>query len=81
MYLIEPNLLLILKLSPHSVNSTSSFINHPKKRVANPLTALINFLKSPSYLTHKTVFYAIGGVNYIAENAKPNLSRNSKVGN
>ena len=48
MYLLEPNLLLILKLSPHSVNSTSSFINHPKKRVANPLTALVSFLKSPS---------------------------------
>ena len=37
-----------------------------KSRVANLLTALVNFLKSPSNSTHKAVFYAIGGVSYIA---------------
>jgi hypothetical protein len=37
-----------------------------KSRVANLLTALVNFLKSSSNSTHKAVFYAIGGVSYIA---------------
>ena len=37
-----------------------------KSRVANLLTALVNFLKSPSNSTHKVVFYAIGGVSYLA---------------
>jgi hypothetical protein len=37
-----------------------------KSRVANLLTALVNFLKSPSNQAHKAVFYAIGGVSYIA---------------
>jgi len=37
-----------------------------KSRVANLLTALVNFLKSPSNSTHKAVFYAIGGVSYIS---------------
>jgi hypothetical protein len=37
-----------------------------KSRVANILTALVNFLKSPSNSTHEAVFYAIGGVSYIA---------------
>ena len=37
-----------------------------KSRVANLLTALVNFLKSPSNSTHKVVFYTIGGVSYLA---------------
>jgi hypothetical protein len=37
-----------------------------KSRVANLLTALVNFLKSPSNQAHKAVFYTIGGVSYIA---------------
>ena len=37
-----------------------------KSRVANLLTALVNFLKSPNNSTHKVVFYAIGGVSYLA---------------
>jgi hypothetical protein len=37
-----------------------------KSRVANLLTALVNFLKSSSNSTHKAVFYTIGGVSYIA---------------
>ena len=37
-----------------------------KSRVANLLTALVNFIKSPSNQAHKAVFYAIGGVSYIA---------------
>ena len=37
-----------------------------KSRVANLLTALVNFLKSPSNSTHKVVFYTIGGVSYVA---------------
>jgi len=37
-----------------------------KSRVANLLTALVNFLKSPSNATHRVVFYTIGGVSYLA---------------
>jgi hypothetical protein len=37
-----------------------------KSRVANLLTALANFLKSPSNSTHRVVFYTIGGVSYLA---------------
>jgi hypothetical protein len=37
-----------------------------KSRVANLLTALVNFLKSPSNSTNKVVFYTIGGVSYLA---------------
>jgi len=37
-----------------------------KSRVANLLTALVNFLKSPSNQAQKAVFYATGGVSYIA---------------
>jgi len=37
-----------------------------KSRVANLLTALVNFLKSPSSATHRVVFYTIGGVSYLA---------------
>jgi hypothetical protein len=37
-----------------------------KSRVANLLTALVNFLKSPSNSTHRVVFYTIGGVSYLA---------------
>ena len=37
-----------------------------KSRVANLLTALVNFLKSPSNSTHKVVFYTISGVSYLA---------------
>ncbi len=37
-----------------------------KCRVVNLLTALVNFLKSPSNSTHKVVFYTIGGVSYLA---------------
>jgi len=37
-----------------------------KSRVANLLTALVNFLKSPSNQAHKAVFYAISGVSYLA---------------
>ena len=37
-----------------------------KSRIANLLTALVNFLKSPSNSTHKAVFYTIGGVSYLA---------------
>jgi hypothetical protein len=37
-----------------------------KSRVANLLTALVNFLKSPSNATHRVVFYSIGGVSYLA---------------
>jgi hypothetical protein len=37
-----------------------------KSRVANLLTALVNFLKSPSNSTHKVVFYSISGVSYLA---------------
>ena len=37
-----------------------------KSRVANLLTALVNFLKSSSNATHKVVFYTIGGVSYLA---------------
>ena len=36
-----------------------------KSRVANLLTALVNFLKSPSNSTHKAVFYTIGVISYI----------------
>jgi hypothetical protein len=36
-----------------------------KSRVANLLTALVNFLKSPSNATHRVVFYTIGGVSYL----------------
>ena len=37
-----------------------------KSRVANLLTALVNFLKSSSNATHRVVFYTIGGVSYLA---------------
>ena len=37
-----------------------------KSRVANLLTALVNFLKSPSNATHRVVFYTISGVSYLA---------------
>lgn len=37
-----------------------------KSRVANLLTALVNFLKSPSNSTHRVVFYSISGVSYLA---------------
>ena len=37
-----------------------------KSRVANLLTALVNFLKSPSSSTHRTVFYTISGASYLA---------------
>jgi len=37
-----------------------------KTRVANLLTALVNFLKSPSNQAHKAVFYAIGAISYIS---------------
>jgi hypothetical protein len=37
-----------------------------KSRVANLLTALVNFLKSPSNSIHRTVFYTISGVSYLA---------------
>lgn len=37
-----------------------------KSRVANLLTALVNFLKSPSNSTHRVVFYTISGVSYLA---------------
>ena len=37
-----------------------------KSRVANLLTALVNFLKSPSNSTHKIVFHTISGVSYLA---------------
>jgi len=37
-----------------------------KSRVANLLTALVNFLKSPSNATHRVVFYTIGWVSYLA---------------
>ena len=37
-----------------------------KRRVANLLTALVNFLKSPSNATHRVVYYSISGVSYLA---------------
>jgi len=37
-----------------------------KSRVANLLTALVNFLKSPSNSTHRVVFYTISGFSYLA---------------
>ena len=37
-----------------------------KSRVANLLTALVNFLKSPSNATHRVVYYSISGVSYLA---------------
>jgi len=37
-----------------------------KSRVANLLTAVVNFLKSPSNSTHRVVFYTISGVSYLA---------------
>ena len=37
-----------------------------KSRVANLLTALVNFLKSPNNSTHRVVFYTLSGVSYLA---------------